>query len=72
MRRRTQSAFSQLFFVMTIRSPLSFFLRLHTSSKPWRESPIILKENYNGEHVKTFRLYVAGYEGVYGRGCCWG
>jgi hypothetical protein len=43
---------------------------LHTpSSKSWRESRIVLRENYNGERTKTFRLYVAGYEGVFRRGC---
>jgi len=70
MRDEGLSRLSLFFHSVTIRTLLSFFHPLHTpSSKPCRESPIVLRENYNGGRTKTFRLYVAGCEGVFRRGC---
>ena len=40
----------------------------HSFIQTLTETPIVLRENYNGERTKTFRLYVAGYEGVFRRG----
>lgn len=67
VRKRTQLAASShlLLLPIKIQSLLSSFLSLHThSSKPRRESSIVLRENYKGENRKAFRLWGAGHEGA--------
>ena len=50
--------------------PCLFLLSFsHSFIQTMRESPIVLRENYNGERMKIFLLYVAGCEGVFRRGC---